>query len=61
MGALLAVLAEVFELSAVTGVTVDSILAGEAFATAEILAGQIESITLLEGVTAAEASPPSSL
>nr|BAQ55554.1 VP2 minor capsid protein [Bat polyomavirus 6d] len=55
MGALLAVLAEVIDLSAVTGISVEGILAGEAFATAEVLAAQIENITLLEGLTAAEA------
>lgn len=55
MGALLAVLAEVFELAAVTGLSVESFLSGEAFATAELLEAHIANLVTVGGLTEAEA------
>ncbi|BAQ55574.1 VP2 minor capsid protein [Bat polyomavirus 6b] len=55
MGALLAVLAEVFELSAATGFTVDSILTGEAIVADELLQAYTTNLVALEGFTQTEA------
>uniref|UniRef100_A0AAU7E2C4 Minor capsid protein n=1 Tax=Rousettus bat polyomavirus TaxID=3141932 RepID=A0AAU7E2C4_9POLY len=55
MGAVLAVLAEVFDLAAVTGLSVDSILTGEAFTTAEVLQSHIANLVTYGGLTEAEA------
>ncbi|AFU25614.1 VP2 [Betapolyomavirus calbifrons] len=55
MGAVLAVLAEVFELASVTGLSVDAILSGEAFTTAELLQAHIANLVTVGGLTEAEA------
>ncbi|BAZ96571.1 minor capsid protein VP2 [Rhinolophus blasii polyomavirus 1] len=55
MGAFLAVLAEVFELSTVTGLSVETILSGEAFTTAELLQSHIANLVTFGGLTEAEA------
>lgn len=55
MGALLAVLAEVFEISAVTGLSAEAIITGEAFTTAELLAAHIENLVTVGGLSTAEA------
>nr|BBG62142.1 minor capsid protein VP2 [Rhinolophus affinis polyomavirus 4] len=55
MGAFLAVLAEVFELSSVTGISVEAFLSGEAFSTAELLQSHITNLVLYGGLTEAEA------
>ncbi|AFU25618.1 VP2 [Saimiri sciureus polyomavirus 1] len=55
MGALLAVLAEVVELASVTGLSVESFLSGEAFATAELLEAHIANLVTVGGLTEAEA------
>lgn len=55
MGALLAVLSEVFEISAITGLSADAILSGEAFTTAELLSSHISNLVVYGGLTEAEA------
>ncbi|BAQ55550.1 VP2 minor capsid protein [Bat polyomavirus 6a] len=55
MGALLAVLAEVFDLAATTGLSVDSFLTGEAFTTAEVLQSHIANLVTYGGLSEAEA------
>nr|QYW06877.1 MAG: Agno [Sheep polyomavirus 1] len=55
MGALLAVLAEVFEISAVTGLSAEAIISGEAFTTAELLSSHISNLVVYGGLTEAEA------
>lgn len=55
MGAFLAVLAEVFDLASVTGLSVESILSGEALTTAELLQSHINNLVVYGGLTEAEA------
>ncbi|QKY77209.1 minor capsid protein VP2 [Rhinolophus hipposideros polyomavirus 1] len=55
MGAFLAVLAEVFELSTVTGLSIETILSGEAFTTAGLLESHIANLIAVGGLTEAEA------
>lgn len=55
MGGLLTVLAEVFEIASVTGLSAESIISGEAFTTAELLQSHIANLITYGGLTEAEA------